>query len=58
MEKLYAYALDRKKTCLHANFKSSTSTVIELHFFMKKEMKKMMKKISFGSRPSPFTRAF
>ena len=28
--------LDQKKTCSHANFKSSTATVIELRFFMKK----------------------
>ena len=38
MEKLYAYALDRKKTCSHAKFKSITATVIELRFFMKKKM--------------------
>ena len=48
MEKLYAYALDRKKTRSHAKFlKSSTAMVIELHFFMKKmeKMEKMMMKM-------------
>ena len=34
-------ALDRKKTCSCANFKSSTATVIELRFFMKKKMKRI-----------------
>ena len=38
-KKLYAYALDRKKTYSHANLKSSTATVIELRFFLKKKMK-------------------
>ena len=37
MEKLYPYALDRKKTCSHAKF---TATVIDLRFFMKKMKKK------------------
>ena len=37
MEKLYTYALDRKKTCSHV-------MVIELRFFMKKKMKKMKMK--------------
>ena len=35
-EKLYAYALDRKKTRSLAKFDSSTAMVIELRFFMKK----------------------
>ena len=38
--KLYAYALDRKKTCSQAK---CTATVIELRFFMKKKKMKMKK---------------
>ena len=34
--------LGRKKTCSHAEL-SSTATVIELRFFMKKKKKKKMK---------------
>ena len=43
MEKLYAYALARLKTCLNPNFRFQTATVIELRFFMKKKMKKKKK---------------
>ena len=39
--KLYANALDRKKTCSHAKFQCSIAMIIELCFFMKKKMKKV-----------------
>ena len=40
--KVYAYALVRKKTGLHANFRFIGAMVSEFHFFKKKKKKKNM----------------